>query len=322
LYRDFFNFEQSYSLLLIVNHKPIITGTDDGIWRRVRLIPWEYRIPEHERRPQEGVVAELVSNGSAVLNWLLQGFRDWHNDPHWIAPEVRAASGSYRAEMDVLSGFLTDCCVLKPRAEVAKGQLYDAYIKWCEEAGEQPVGKKEFGRRLSDRGFGSRRGAHNVHLYVGIGLKVTNGDQSSVNPYAKSNSGDYTENRSPKVTLSAEQKVADSGSISVNPYAKSNSGDYTENVPLSATNATKVVAPSISPDDASALQSMLDGWRVPEIGDLVFLLAEDGTIQNREPWAILDIAYGPDGQSYALFAETSTGWPLERCVPAVPELLW
>jgi hypothetical protein len=61
------------------------------------------------------------------------------------------------------------------------------------------------------------------------------------------------------------------------------------------------------PDNTATLQHLAG------IGDLVFLLGEDGTIQNGEPWAIIDIGETPDGRSFALFEETDTGWPLERC---------
>lgn len=306
--QDFFSFEQTFSLVLIVNHKPVITGTDDGIWRRVRLIPWEYRIPDAERRPQEVVVNELVSAGSAVLNWLLDGLRDWQADPHWVAPEVRAASDAYRAEMDVLGEFLTDHCVLGPRFTVRKGELYQSYSQWCEAAGEQPLSKKEFGRRLTGRGIVGRRGAHNVHFYVGIGLKekpeapneVTYGDQFPISPLRETNFGGYTENRSPLVTCPAEEILSvpevgiglrtNADGVSVSPLRQENPGDYTEKVSAH--------------------------WRVPEIGDLVYLLSSDGSIQNKEPWAICGIADAPDGQSYAMFSQTTTGWPLRQCALA------
>ena len=61
------------------------------------------------------------------------------------------------------------------------------------------------------------------------------------------------------------------------------------------------------PDNTATLQHL------PDIGDLVFLLGKDGTIQNPKPWAITDIGETPDGRSYALFEEIATGWPLERC---------
>lgn len=54
-----------------------------------------------------------------------------------------------------------------------------------------------------------------------------------------------------------------------------------------------------------------------DIGDMVFLLSADGTIQNAEPWRIVDILDGPDGSGgFVFFRETATGWPLSQCIPA------
>jgi putative DNA primase/helicase len=39
LNREFFEFRARFKLFLAANHKPVIRGTDEGIWRRIRLIP-------------------------------------------------------------------------------------------------------------------------------------------------------------------------------------------------------------------------------------------------------------------------------------------
>lgn len=204
--QDFFSFSQTFSILLIVNHKPIVSGTDDGIWRRIRLVPWEYRIPESEKRPQDEVISELVSHGSAVLNWLLAGLQDWQADPRWVADEVRAASDAYRAEMDILGEFIADRCVLGPRLLVSKSELYDSYVTWCTGTAERPVSKREFTRLLESRGIGEGRTGHDrTRCYVGIGLKVTetwlrtNADSVSVSAYSETKIGGYTENVSASV---------------------------------------------------------------------------------------------------------------------------
>lgn len=181
--QDFFRFSPTHSIVLIVNHKPVITGSDDGIWRRIRLIPWNYQIPEDERRPQEDVVAELTADGPAILNWLLEGLQDWRQHPHWVAPEVRAASNAYRDEMDVLGEFIRERCIREQHREVAKGTLYQAYCAWCEENGERPISQRDMTARLRERGISERRGTKGVHLYVGIDLipqRVTEGDSVSV----------------------------------------------------------------------------------------------------------------------------------------------
>ncbi len=160
LYKDNFTFKQTFTIFLATNHRPVITGVDWAMWRRVRLVPWEVQIPEGERRPQDEVVAELVTEeGSAILNGLLAGLKDWQGDHHWVAPEVQAATEAYRAEQDVLGAFLGECCELGVRYTVAANTLYERYTAWCERVGEEAVSKNRFGRLLRHRGLGQEREA-------------------------------------------------------------------------------------------------------------------------------------------------------------------
>ena len=203
--QDFFKFEQTFSIVLIANHRPIVTGSDPGIWRRINLIPWEYQIDPTQRRPQEEVVSELVEDGSAILNWLLAGLKDWQHDHIWRAPEVQSANAAYRAEMDVLGDFITERCVLGPRCTVPKGELYAAYAQWCKENHETPITKREFGQQIQARGIGERKGAKGVRLFIGIGLldtQVAQGGATSGYPKENLSCRGYTENAPPNATQS------------------------------------------------------------------------------------------------------------------------
>ena len=172
LYSDFFTFERTFSLTLITNHRPSISGQDLAIWRRIRLIPWTETIPPAEQRPQDQVVGELTQEGPGILNWLLEGLRDWRKEPHWTAPEVVAATDAYRLEQDALGGFLTDCCELGPRFTVGVSELYEAYIEWAGENGEEPIGKRAFGQNLKGRGMGQVVVGHeNRRRWLGLRLK-------------------------------------------------------------------------------------------------------------------------------------------------------
>ena len=151
---DNFEFEQTFSIFLLVNHRPVITGTDKGIWRRLRLVPWTVSIPFAEQRPQDEMVAELMADGAWMLRWMVAGFADWQADHHWIAEAVKVATAAYRAEQDVLAGFLARCCVLNPQATVTVDDLYEAYIIDTMENGDEgvePLSKIVFGKRLKSR---------------------------------------------------------------------------------------------------------------------------------------------------------------------------
>ena len=169
---NLFEFPRTWTITLIANHKPEIRGTDAGIWRRIRLVPWTVALPREQQRPQDEVVRELLAEGPAILAWLLDGLRDWQRDHHWRAQAVEAATEGYRQEQDVLAPFVADCCDLGPRYTVPVGALYDAYVGWCERNGEEPFKKDTFRRMLVDRGARkSREGHDNTPTWHGIRLR-------------------------------------------------------------------------------------------------------------------------------------------------------
>ena len=179
LYCDFFEFDQTWTITLFCNHKPVITGTDYAIWRRVRLVPWAEKISDAEKKPQDEIIRELLTEGPAILKWLLDGFADWQRDHHWMADEVKAATEEYRQEQDRLAGFFADCCEFGPHWSVAVADLYNAYVEWCELVGEDPLGKRAFGNRLRDRGITQKRIGHeNIRRWIGIRLLATICDQT------------------------------------------------------------------------------------------------------------------------------------------------
>jgi len=185
---DNFEFEQTFSIFLLVNHRPVIAGTDRGIWRRLRLVPWTVSIPLAEQRPQDEMVAELLADGPWMLRWMVAGFADWQADHHWIAEPVRVATAAYEAEQDVLAGFLSRRCALNPHATVSVADLYEAYTADALENGDEgiePLGKIAFSNRVKARNLTQARGGHGgVHVWLGIGL-VTTGDKLSGSSYGK-----------------------------------------------------------------------------------------------------------------------------------------
>jgi len=109
---DFWHFEPSHMFVMLTNHKPIVLGTDEGIWRRLRLIPWPVVIPEAER--DEHLGDRLAVEVDAVLGWLVAGYRQWRQLGSLAEPEqVTTATSKYRAESDAIGRFLDERCQLR-----------------------------------------------------------------------------------------------------------------------------------------------------------------------------------------------------------------
>lgn len=176
LYADYSEFENQASLVLVCNTLPRVKGGDQGIWRRLRVIPWRVELAREKRRAQDDVIFELVTEGPGILNWMLSGLVDFRELPDWHAAAVTAATMSYRAEEDVIGNFLADRCVVGMDRREMIGALYAIYQSWCEESGEVPVTKQALARRLHERGYASARGTRGSHVFLGLALKSDSSD--------------------------------------------------------------------------------------------------------------------------------------------------
>lgn len=163
---EWFDFRPSFKLWLAANHLPTIRGNDDGIWRRIRYIPFEVQIPEDERDNQLG--EKLKAEYPGILAWAVQGCLLWQCDGLKPPEKVTRATSAYRETMDRFSAFLEDCCVLTKNATVSAKRLRAAYEQWCADNGEHPKNQTWFGLQLQRRG--AIKDKNGTVSYRGIGL--------------------------------------------------------------------------------------------------------------------------------------------------------
>lgn len=167
---EWFSFAPTFKLWLATNHKPIIHGTDNAIWDRIKLIPFTFTIPYDERIPHDEMFAKFQPESSGILAWMVRGCLDWQKMRLGTPEEVTDATAEYRDEMDLLGNFINDCCETSRTAEATSKELYDAYLKWAEEIKEKPLSKRSFGASLMERGFVQGRAAKGARKWVGITL--------------------------------------------------------------------------------------------------------------------------------------------------------
>ena len=174
---EWFDFAPTHKLWLSTNHKPEIRGTDAAIWRRIRLVPWTVSIPAAEQDKKLPIA--LRHELAGILAWIVQGCLQWRREGLQAPDEVRKATGEYRAEMDVLAGYLAECCERGPdHWEYAK-DLYESYKRWCEENGERPEPQRKFGGRLGERGFQrDRGGSRGAGIWRGV--RLTEGEKEAL----------------------------------------------------------------------------------------------------------------------------------------------
>ena len=166
--KDGFEFDPQFKIFLDCNHKPIVRGTDNGIWNRIHLIPFEVEIPSEEI--DTSLPRKLRAEASGILRWALKGFADWRENGLNVPQTVKEATAGYRCEMDVVGRFLEECCDINGSLKTKTSNLYLAYSSWCDQNGHHPMSNNAFGRELTRRGFEQKKSSG--RWWVGIGLKT------------------------------------------------------------------------------------------------------------------------------------------------------
>lgn len=169
LHQEFFEFKPQFKIWLATNHKPVIRGTDYAIWRRIKLIPFTVTIPPEKK--DKHLVTKLIDELPGIFQWAISGCLEWQKNGLQEPKEVIAATENYRAEMDVISDFLDERCVIKPYAKAKVSDIYKAYIEWCEINGEKSLSRRAFNNRLKERGFTNKQGTGGYYYWEGLGIK-------------------------------------------------------------------------------------------------------------------------------------------------------
>jgi putative DNA primase/helicase len=168
LHAEYFEFHAEFKIFLAANHRPNIRGADHAIWRRIKLIPFDVRIPDEEQDKQ--LKDKLKAELPGILNWALEGCDDWIRNGLSYPEAVQHATQEYRSKMDVLADFLRECCEIGVADEVASSVLYKAYREWCDTAGEKAVTQTAFSLMLEERDF-VKQPRRDANYWVGIRLK-------------------------------------------------------------------------------------------------------------------------------------------------------
>ena len=148
---EWFDFVPEFQLYLGTNHRPLIRGTDDAIWDRIRLVPFNVRF--EGKAEDKSLPEKLRGELSGILNWAIEGALEWQREGLPQTEEVTAATVEYRRDMDTFQDFLDECCKLLPAATVGATSLYHAYREWANDNGYYQWSQKVFGQKVAAKGF-------------------------------------------------------------------------------------------------------------------------------------------------------------------------
>jgi putative DNA primase/helicase len=155
LYGEYFNFTPTFKIWMATNHKPVIKGTDHGIWRRIKLIPFVTRIEEEKQ--DKHLEKKLMLEGPGILNWLIEGAKRWCREGLKTPNIIINATDEYRAEMDVIGNFLKERCDQQLVVSIKARELFKCYQEWCDDHNEHAVSERFLGLRLKELGLEQKR---------------------------------------------------------------------------------------------------------------------------------------------------------------------
>lgn len=173
-YKDPFSFVPSHTLVLYTNHLPKVGANDDGIWRRLIVIPFNAKITG--KSDIKNYADYLFENaGGAVLEWIIEGaYQAIQAQFKTKLPKVvEDAIEKYHEDNDWLGQFLDECCELSQNNTEQSGKLYLSYRTYCIQNGEFTRSTTDFYAALEKAGYFKKRSKNGVVVF-GLSLKEEN----------------------------------------------------------------------------------------------------------------------------------------------------
>lgn len=171
-YKDPFHFVPSHQVVLYTNHLPKVGANDDGIWRRVKIIPFNAKIKGNSDIKN---YADYLYEKAApsIMKWIIEGAEKVCKSDHKVDDPkcVRDAVAAYREDNDWLGHFIMDCCELDASYEEKSGELYQQYRAYCIQNGEYTRSTTDFYAAVEKSGF-NRHKTNKGSFVTGVKLKT------------------------------------------------------------------------------------------------------------------------------------------------------
>lgn len=150
LNENFFEATPIFKLTIGGNDGPDIRGMDDGIWRRLMIVPFDVQIPKPERDPL--IVDKMLAEGPGILNWLIEGAIAWLEQGLAPPSQVSSATDDLRQDADPYGKFLEDSCVVTgdERDSVTSRELILSFMYWQMRRGETPFKERTIANNMKD----------------------------------------------------------------------------------------------------------------------------------------------------------------------------
>ena len=148
LHENSFDFQPQFKIYVNTNFLPVINDMTLFSSDRIIIIPFDRHFDEQSR--DTTLKRRFAEEGvqSAILNWLLEGYRLLQKEGLYLPQSVKAATDRYQHDSDKMVLFFEDNLVEDATAEEPTSKVYARYKGWCQENGCYPESMKNFKQGL------------------------------------------------------------------------------------------------------------------------------------------------------------------------------
>ena len=149
LHENSFDFAPQFKLYMNTNYLPVVNDMTVFTSGRVIIIPFERHFDESEQ--DKGLKHEFMKPEvqSAILNWLLVGYKQLQLHGLKMPQSVINATDQYEHDSNKTLLFIEDCLEEGTDYEERTSEVYNRYKSWCIENGQYAESMKNFKQSLS-----------------------------------------------------------------------------------------------------------------------------------------------------------------------------
>jgi putative DNA primase/helicase len=167
LYGQPIDYVATYKVLVVGNYKPFLSGAEESMIGRFRLVPFKFTA----KNPDLNLRANLAAEIPEILNWMIEGCKKWQSEGLGTCDAIKNASAEFFTDQDRIGTWLTERCVIDPKAECRSGDVMDLFNAFLAQDHDPLVNAREIKNLLQKKGFEYAKDKRG-RLYRGFRLKT------------------------------------------------------------------------------------------------------------------------------------------------------
>jgi P4 family phage/plasmid primase-like protien len=197
----------THKIEIVGNHLLRLPETGDAIQRRLLMVGYEQCFKGARR--DRGLFDKLKSEVPGVMNWCIEGFRQWKQLGEIGAPrKVLDDSAAYIAENDTLGPFFDALPSIVGAGVVDRKILYSTYLTWSRAQGyEFHVGPQAFAGKAREHGLKEGTKRHGERTWVIAGAPGQPGAPIPEIPPREARIGKSSETAAPRCPAAPEPQI-------------------------------------------------------------------------------------------------------------------